>query len=197
MSSGGRPAADATQQRLRLDEERCPDAPGYQPAERRQQQPVGRREPRTGDLPTQDRQLVPKDENLELLRALVAREQHDQLEQTAHDDAHQRPKHTTSCERERPTLPPAGPRRSNMCTRHPGIRNAPTLRQRPDDAETPWAQFHLPTTDTGRTDPSRSNRPTNRPQRLAARRYGPSKDASCSAPSSTNTKQQHEVRHGE
>jgi hypothetical protein len=28
----------------------------------------------------------------------------------------------------------------------PGIRNAPTLRQRPDDAETPPAQFHLPTT---------------------------------------------------
>src|SRR6266498_1097382 len=35
----------------------------------------------------------------------------------------------------------------------PGIRNAPTLRQRPDDAETPPAQFHLPTTGTGRIEP--------------------------------------------
>ena len=33
----------------------------------------------------------------------------------------------------------------------PGIRNAPTLRQRPDDADTPQAQSHLPTTPTGRT----------------------------------------------
>src|SRR6266508_6152395 len=33
----------------------------------------------------------------------------------------------------------------------PGIRNEPTLRQRPDDAETPSAQFHLLTTSTDRT----------------------------------------------
>jgi hypothetical protein len=33
----------------------------------------------------------------------------------------------------------------------PGIRNAPTLRRRPDDAKTPPAQSHLPTTGTGHT----------------------------------------------
>ncbi len=42
----------------------------------------------------------------------------------------------------------------------PGIRNAPTLRQRPDDAETPPAQFHLPTTATGHIERSTSYRPT-------------------------------------
>ena len=40
----------------------------------------------------------------------------------------------------------------------PGIRNAPTLRQRPDDAETPWAEFHLPTTANVPTADSRSSR---------------------------------------
>src|SRR4029453_19451364 len=39
----------------------------------------------------------------------------------------------------------------------PGIRNAPTLRQRPDDPETPPAQFHLPTTDIARIDRSDSS----------------------------------------
>jgi hypothetical protein len=39
----------------------------------------------------------------------------------------------------------------------PGIRNAPTPRQRPDDAETPPAQFHLPTTTNARTADSRFN----------------------------------------
>src|SRR6266508_206931 len=41
----------------------------------------------------------------------------------------------------------------------PGIRNAPTLRQRPDDTETPPAQFHLPTTARGRIVPSNSGHP--------------------------------------
>ncbi len=41
----------------------------------------------------------------------------------------------------------------------PGIRNAPTLRQRPDDAETPPAQFHLPTTGIGRTARSHLGHP--------------------------------------
>jgi hypothetical protein len=46
----------------------------------------------------------------------------------------------------------------------PGIRNAPTLRQQPDNAATPPPQFHLPTTGIGRTarshfqPPDRANR---------------------------------------
>jgi hypothetical protein len=50
------------------------------------------------------------------------------------------------------------------------------------------------TTGTGHTDHSRSNRPTNRAQRLAAHRYGTSRDTRCSAASSTNTKPPHEGR---
>jgi hypothetical protein len=49
-------------------------------AQRCQQEPVTRREPRSPDVPPQDRQLVPQHEELELLRALAACEQHDQLE---------------------------------------------------------------------------------------------------------------------
>ena len=51
----------------------------------------------------------------------------------------------------------------------PGIRNAPTLRQRPDDAETPPAQFHLPTTNTGRTAqrPPLSKLPSSDEQSIA------------------------------
>lgn len=41
-------------------------------------------------LPPQDRQLVTQHEDLELLRALAAPEQHDQLEQTAGKDVHRR-----------------------------------------------------------------------------------------------------------
>jgi hypothetical protein len=36
----------------------------------------------------------------------------------------------------------------------PGIRNAPTLRQQPDNAATPPPQFHLPTTTTDRIERS-------------------------------------------
>ena len=51
----------------------------------------------------------------------------------------------------------------------PGIRNAPTLRQRPDNAETPLPQFHGPTTGTGLTDHSRFNHPTeNTPPHIGA-----------------------------
>jgi hypothetical protein len=38
----------------------------------------------------------------------------------------------------------------------PDIRNAPTLRQRPDDAATPPPQFHLPTTASAPTADSHS-----------------------------------------
>ena len=45
-----------------------------------------RLEPRLADLPAQDRQLVAEHENLELLRTIAAREQHDQLQQPTDDD---------------------------------------------------------------------------------------------------------------
>jgi hypothetical protein len=87
--AGDEPTMPA-QERLRPDHERPPRPTRQHPAERSQQQPVIRRELRPPHLPPQDRQLVPQHQDLELLRALATREQHDQLEQTAGEDVHQR-----------------------------------------------------------------------------------------------------------
>jgi hypothetical protein len=43
-------------------------------------------EPRLADLPAEDRQLVAEHENLEFLRPFLPTEEHDQLQQPAHDD---------------------------------------------------------------------------------------------------------------
>ncbi len=78
----------------------------------------------------------------------------------------------------------------------PGIRNAPTLRQRPDDAETPPAQFHLTTTSTGPTRRSSSYRLTaatrQRDRSTSPAQLGPCSAATSSADSSTNIKPPHE-----
>ena len=66
----------------------------------------------------------------------------------------------------------------------PGIRNAPTLRQRPDDTDTPRAQSHLPTTATGRTERSSSPRRARPHQPFVSTTRSlniPSTDASYSA----------------
>jgi hypothetical protein len=78
------------QQRLRSHRERPPRATRQHPAERGQEQPVARREPRSPDLPAQDRQLVAQHQDLKLLGALAAPEQHHQLEQTTGKDVDQR-----------------------------------------------------------------------------------------------------------
>lgn len=49
-----------------------------------------RLEPRPAHLPAQDRQLLTKDRDLQLLRALAAREEHDESEQPAGDDVDNR-----------------------------------------------------------------------------------------------------------
>ncbi len=51
----------------------------------------------------------------------------------------------------------------------PGIRNAPTLRHQPDDAETPHAQFHLPTTASARIARSTLGRRNSSQRRHADR----------------------------
>jgi hypothetical protein len=53
------------------------------PAERRQHEPVARREPRPPYLPTQDRQFMTQRKDLQLLRPIATREQHQQPEQPA------------------------------------------------------------------------------------------------------------------
>jgi hypothetical protein len=74
------------QQRLRMHQESAPAAPRNHPAQRRKQQPVLRLEPRLADLTAKNRQLVPEHENLELLHPVTPTEEHDQLQQPAHDD---------------------------------------------------------------------------------------------------------------
>jgi len=55
-------------------------------AQCRKQQPVVRLNPRPANLSAKDRQLVPEHENLQLLRTITSREQHDQLQQLSNDD---------------------------------------------------------------------------------------------------------------
>jgi hypothetical protein len=130
------------QERLRANEERPPGAPGQQAAECRQQQPVRRGELGPRDLPAQDRQLVSQHQDLQLLRALTASEQHDQLKQTADHDIHQRPQHARPPRGGRADAippeaePPGSPhRRSNICTPHAAVLRTPwsrvVVRQRP------------------------------------------------------------------
>ena len=75
-----------TQQRLRTHQESAPAAPRHHPAQRCKQQPVVRLKPRLADLTAKNRQLVPDNENLELLHRVTATKEHDQLQQPAHDD---------------------------------------------------------------------------------------------------------------
>jgi hypothetical protein len=68
------------QQRFWPHQERLPRAARQHPAERRQEQPIARRELRPPHLPPQNRQLMPQHQDLQLLRAIAAPEQHQQRE---------------------------------------------------------------------------------------------------------------------
>jgi hypothetical protein len=68
-------------QRRRLDQKRLPPRSRQNPAQRRQQGAVGRPEPRASDLALEHVQLMPKDEDLHLLRPFAATTEHEQLEQ--------------------------------------------------------------------------------------------------------------------
>ena len=73
------------QQRLRPHEEDLPVAARQQPTQRRKQQPIVRLEPRSTSLPTKNRQLMPKHEDLQLLRPVTPSEEHEQLQQPTND----------------------------------------------------------------------------------------------------------------
>ena len=68
------------QQRLRPHQERVPAAPRQHSAQRRKEKPIAWLEPGLANLPTEDRQFVAEDENLQLLRTLTTANEHDQLE---------------------------------------------------------------------------------------------------------------------
>jgi hypothetical protein len=73
-------------QRLRPHRKRSPRAAGKHPAERRQQHSVVHLEARPPGLAAKDRQLMAQHQNLELLRSILAPEEHEQFEQAADDD---------------------------------------------------------------------------------------------------------------
>jgi WD40-like Beta Propeller Repeat len=80
------------QQRLGPYQEGAPVAPRQHSAQRRKKQPVVWLEARLTDLPSKNRQLVPEDENLQLLRPLTPTKKHDKLEQAVEDEVDDRHK---------------------------------------------------------------------------------------------------------
>src|SRR2546425_115133 len=102
-SSGGPvrvcpPAGDElavpAKQCLWLDREDCPGRPGQRTAQRRQQRAISSRQLRPRGLPAEDRQLVPEDEDLHLLRATRPSQQPHQREQIPDNEIHERPEQT-------------------------------------------------------------------------------------------------------
>jgi hypothetical protein len=83
--AGDQPALPA-EKRLRLHREGAPRAARQHPAERRKQHSVVRLEARPTHVPAKDRKLVAEHENLELLRSIAASDEHDELQQAAHDE---------------------------------------------------------------------------------------------------------------
>jgi hypothetical protein len=79
--AGDQPAVPA-QQRLRLDEEAGPAGSGQDAADRGEQGPVGRFQPGTRDLATQDRKLVAQHHDLQVLGGITAGCQREQLDGT-------------------------------------------------------------------------------------------------------------------
>jgi hypothetical protein len=84
-AAGYQPAMPA-QQRLRPHQERVPAMTRQHPAQRYKQQPIVRLETRLTGLPAKNRQLVPKHENLQLLRPITPAEEHNQLQQPGKDE---------------------------------------------------------------------------------------------------------------
>ena len=94
--TGVRPAASdeaavPAQQRRRRNQKRPPTRPRQQPTRRSKEDPVGRCQPRPTRLPTKHRQLMSKDDDLQLLEVLRARPQEYELEHAAERQVAERP----------------------------------------------------------------------------------------------------------
>ena len=92
-SNASRQDADASSVSGRATNTHMPRPPRQNPAERAQKQPIARRERRPRQLPTQNRDFVSEHDDLQLLRRVPARTQHNQPEQTADDEIHERHQH--------------------------------------------------------------------------------------------------------
>jgi hypothetical protein len=77
----------------RFDHERRPSRPGQQPGQSRQHRPVGWFQIQAFDLTTQHRDLVAKDQDLDLFHPLAAHAQHDQLQHLTQDQVSERHDH--------------------------------------------------------------------------------------------------------
>lgn len=76
-----------------LDRERRPSGARESAAQGGQQHPIARAELSPCDLAAQNLEFVPQDEDLEFLRALRARKEHDQFEDAAKREVDERPEH--------------------------------------------------------------------------------------------------------
>ena len=81
------------QQRGRGDQERGPPRPGQQPGQSREHHPACRFEIQSFDLTPQHRDLVAKDQDLDLFRLLAAHAQHDQLQHLTQEQVSERHDH--------------------------------------------------------------------------------------------------------
>src|SRR6185437_6488266 len=104
------------QQGLRPHREGVPGTARQHPAKRCQQQTVVWLKPRPLDLAAKDRELVAEHENLQILLAVSATDQDDQLEQTADNEVEGRQKQRRPPADETLTLPPSHLVRSSICT---------------------------------------------------------------------------------
>src|SRR5205085_2020398 len=84
-------AAMPAQQRRRRDQKRLPARAWQYPTRRGKEDPIGRRQLWPTGLPTKNRQLMAKHDDLELLEPLRARPEHDELKQAAQRQTAERP----------------------------------------------------------------------------------------------------------
>jgi hypothetical protein len=89
-ASGHEPTVPGDEGR-RCDGERFPAGPGQEAAEGGEQRPVSRFEPRTSDLPAEDRHLVAQSEHVDLVGLFRACGENDQLEETTDCEIGERP----------------------------------------------------------------------------------------------------------
>ena len=158
-------------QRLRSHEEGAPALTGQEAAGGREERPIRRPKRRTSDLAAQNRELVTKHHDLELLELFGATAQQGQLDQPAQGEVEKRGEQARppgSKGQSRATLrrrppsadsartrrgPPSPQSRSSLRTPHPVWRGDPA-------AHCP-SQSHISTSDPGseRKSPNQSNAP--------------------------------------
>jgi hypothetical protein len=102
-----------SQHRRRTHRQARPRTSRQRPGERGQNRSIDGSEPCSPRLPAQDRQLMPEQQDLEVLGAVRSAQQHDQLNQATKRQVDERPDHDNLRNQGRPKLP------MSIRTRHP------------------------------------------------------------------------------